>query len=355
MNPTPEPDAAAEKMKYPLSVALEEVIKLLEVYRQIADTDDERIILLGAIRSIKAAVQHIPASPDVAGEQECSGCEGTGELTEPIGGGFTSCDCPLCNGTGKVSAPPPEQPQAGEWTVDQVCGFFREDCSSMGAVRCRDAHNSELATLRAAVAEAQKQLTQALAACAAKDAISLEARQLIATEFPSSAALQLAKLEAIKPDSTALDSLIADRTAELGEKYAQLESRCYEGLPSASDGIFDALKEADARTAELQRENADNRDAILLLQTILKDEWQQGDDVECDVVVRILNQRDALRQRLETAEADAKRLSLAARAFLDNSQSLAASHPHLAAYCAHSQEEWTEIRLALGPYSGKKE
>ena len=43
---------------------------------------------------------------------------------------------------------------------------------------------------------------------------------------------------------------LAAREAEL-ESYAKLQARCYEGFPSASDGIFDALADRDARIAVL--------------------------------------------------------------------------------------------------------
>lgn len=46
--------------------------------------------------------------------------------------------------------------------------------------------------------------------------------------------------------------------ADEQERHAQLQSRCYEGFPSVSDGIFDALKEADRKLAKVTAE----RDAL---------------------------------------------------------------------------------------------
>lgn len=43
---------------------------------------------------------------------------------------------------------------------------------------------------------------------------------------------------------------LSNTSEDWEEKYAALEARCYEGFPSASDGIFDALKEARTQAVE---------------------------------------------------------------------------------------------------------
>lgn len=46
------------------------------------------------------------------------------------------------------------------------------------------------------------------------------------------------------------------------ERHAALQARCYEGFASASDGIFDALNEADRSVAALEEENRRLREPV---------------------------------------------------------------------------------------------
>lgn len=45
---------------------------------------------------------------------------------------------------------------------------------------------------------------------------------------------------------------LRDDLSDEQERHAILQSRCFEGYPSVSDGIFDAVKERDKEIAELR-------------------------------------------------------------------------------------------------------
>ena len=61
-------------------------------------------------------------------------------------------------------------------------------------------------------------------------------------------------LEHDRDRTAALAALAAEKERARGEeeRHAALQARCFEGFPSVSDGIFDALKEADAEVARLR-------------------------------------------------------------------------------------------------------
>lgn len=70
----------------------------------------------------------------------------------------------------------------------------------------------------------------------------------------------------------ALYSELERQLADEQERHAQLQSRCYEGFPSVSDGIFDALREADSKLAEMTAE----RDALRRSLEITNESWQHA-------------------------------------------------------------------------------
>ena len=164
----------------------------------------------------------------------------------------------------------------------------------------------EVGSLRAALAEAVESWRL----------LSESARKHAAEAEDTAAALRAQLAEAVKKER-ATDALFKMATTQLAEavegkreeeeKLAALETRCFEGYPSISEGVFDALKAAEeqarsarARVEELEKALHEAKALSNLGYNIRHAEGCENETDESDVTASEYQQEhDALLRRID--------------------------------------------------------